>query len=173
MNNTFCIWLTGLPSSGKSTIAKLLKEELKKLNVNVFILDSDDLRKILTPNPKYTEEERDWFYNVLVYFATILVQNQVNVIIAATGNKAKYRENCRRSIKNFIEVYIKCSLSECLKRDSKGLYNLALQGKINNLPGLQDIYEEPLNPELVVESDKLTPEQSANLIMQEINKRFL
>lgn len=172
MHSSFCVWLTGLPSSGKTTIGKILKEKLEKSNIKSYLLDSDDLRKVLTPNPKYTEEERDWFYDVLVYFANVLVLNNINVIIAATGNKRRYRQKCRETIKNFIEVYVKCSLEECLKRDSKGLYKMAIEGKIKNLPGIQDPYEEPSQPDLIVESDKLEPEKCADLIFNTIIKRF-
>ncbi|MFP3189934.1 MAG: adenylyl-sulfate kinase [Thermoproteota archaeon] len=170
MSNNFCVWLTGLPSSGKTTIAKFLKEKLKEFSIKSYILDSDELRKILTPNPKYTEEERDWFYDVLVYFAHVLVENGVNVIIAATGNKRRFRKKCREMIKNFIEVYIKCSLEECMRRDSKGLYKMALEGKIKNFPGIQDPYEEPENPELVIDSGKLKPWECAELIIEKIKE---
>ncbi len=166
----FCIWITGLPASGKSTIAKTLKEKLEQMGLRIQILDSDELRKILTPKPTYSKEERDWFYNVLVYIAKLLYDNGANVIIAATGNKRIYRENARRLIDNFIEVYLKCSLEVCMKRDRKGIYSLAEKGLSSTVPGLQDPYEEPTRPELTLETDKLGIEECAEKVIEFIKK---
>lgn len=169
----FCVWLTGLPASGKSTIAKELQSLLANLGIRSQILDSDELRKILTPNPTYTIEERDWFYNVLVYFAEVLYKNGVNVIIAATGNKRVHRENARKKIEGFVEVYLKCSLEVCMKRDRKGIYKLALEGKSKTVPGVQDPYEEPLFPELIIDTENSDPKECAEKILDFIKKFYL
>jgi len=173
MNEGFCVWLTGLPSSGKSSIAKKLKNLLNENNINVEILESDELRKILTPNPTYSKEERQWFYNVLVYIAYILVKNGVNVIIDATGNKREFRDNARKKIRKFMEVYVKCPLEICIKRDRKGIYKLGFNGKSSTVPGLQDVYEEPLNPEVIVETDKYDSQYCAKIIFEKIKEYFL
>jgi Adenylylsulfate kinase and related kinases len=169
----FCVWLTGLPSSGKSTIAKILKDKLNKEGIIVHIIESDEFRKILTPKPTYSSEERDWFYSVIVYLAKIFVSYGINVIIDATGNKRKYREEARKNIAKFMEVYVKCPLEVCIKRDVKGIYKLAFEGKAKTVPGLQDIYEEPLNPDLIVETDKQSSEECAELIFKKLKERFL
>ncbi|MDT7891624.1 MAG: adenylyl-sulfate kinase [Thermoproteota archaeon] len=170
---SFCIWLTGLPASGKSTIASLLKNALQNMGISVQILDSDELRKILTPKPTYSLEERDWFYSVLVYIAKLLVDNGVNVIIAATGNKKRYRDEARSQIKNFIEVYLKCDIETCMKRDKKGIYEAAKKGLASTVPGLQDPYEESNNAELVLETNKLNPNECVEQIIDYLISREL
>lgn len=162
----FIIWLTGLPSSGKSTVAKKLHEKLNSLGIKAQILDSDELRLILTPNPTYSESERDWFYRVLGWVAMLLYRNGVNVIIAATGNKRAYRDNVRSEAKDFIEVYVKCPLEVCKERDVKGIYRKALAGEYKTVPGVQAIYEEPLNPEVVIDTSMSDPNECANEILR-------
>lgn len=164
----WAMWITGLPSSGKSTIANGVAKRLKTKGVNVEILESDELRRILTPKPAYSEEERDWFYNVIVYIAKLLVKNGINVIIDATGNKRAYRDNARRQLSKFIEVYVKCPLDVCMKRDVKGLYRKVMEGSVKTLPGIQTIYEEPLKPEVIVETDKLSIDESIELVVNKL-----
>ncbi|MHA1593612.1 MAG: adenylyl-sulfate kinase [Candidatus Baldrarchaeia archaeon] len=165
MSSGFVIWLTGLPASGKSTIATLLAKKLSEMGVDVEVLESDVMRKVLTPRPTYSEEERDHFYNALVYIAFLLARHRVNVILDATANKRKYRENARRKIDRFLEVYVRCPLEVCMKRDPKGLYKKALKGEIKTLPGLQVPYEEPLNPDLTIDTDKMSPEECVHKIL--------
>jgi len=157
----FAVWLTGIPASGKSTIAKVLAERLAKRGVKVQVLESDEVRRVLMPRQGYTEEERDSFYRALTYVGELLVKNGVNVVLDATANKRKYREEARKRIAKFVEVYVKCPLEVAMRRDPKGLYRRALKGEITELPGLQRAYEEPLSPEVVVESDRESPEEAA------------
>jgi adenylylsulfate kinase len=164
------MWITGLPSSGKSTLANGVAKRLRGMGLNVEVLESDELRKILTPKPVYSEEERDWFYNVIVYMARLLARNGVNVIIDATGNRRSYRDNARKQIPKFIEVYVKCPLDVCMKRDVKGLYKRALQGVVKTLPGVQTFYEEPLKPEVTVETDRLTVHESVELVLYKLRE---
>lgn len=166
----FAIWITGIPACGKSTIARVLAEGLKERGVNVEVLESDELRRILTPMPSYVEEERDHFYESLVFIGKLLTKNGVNIILDATASKRKYRERAREEIKDFLEVYVKCPLNIAMQRDKKGLYAKALKGEIKTLPGLQALYEEPINPEVVVESDKQTPEQCSEKIIATAQK---
>lgn len=163
----FVIWLTGIPSSGKSTIARALAQQLKKQSVKVQILESDELRKVLTPDPKYTEEERNWFYEVISWLAWLLYKNGVNVIIDATAHKASYRRRARDLIgKDFIEIYVRCPLNVAIKRDTKGLYKLALKGIIKTLPGIQVPYEEPKAPEIIVDTSMESLDRIVNKILQ-------
>ncbi len=168
----FVIWLTGIPSSGKSTIARALKKALKSYGIKVEVLESDQMRKILTPKPKYTAEERDWFYNTLSWLAWLLYKNGINVIIDATGHKAEYRHRAREMIgSDFIEVYVRCPLEVAMSRDTKGLYKLALEGKIKTLPGLQVPYEEPPSPELVVDTSLESLQNIVNKIIKFLKGR--
>ena len=150
----FIIWITGLPSSGKTTLGGKLYDYLKDKGFKVIWLDSDELRRILTPNPKYTTEERDWFYSVLAWLAKKFYEYGVNVIISATANKRVYRDRLRSEVNNFIEVYLKCDIRVCMARDTKGVYRLALNGKSSTVPGVGVEYEEPINPDILIETDK-------------------
>ena len=183
MDAGWCVWVTGLPGSGKSTIAHLLAEKLKSLGTHVYVLSSDALRRVMTPHPKYTKEERDMVYGTLAYIAKILAENGVNVIIDATGNRRKYRDKARQEIPKFMEAYIKCPLEVCIKRESKrgmdvygapkGIYAKALAGESKTVPGLGAPYEEPLNPEVTVDSDKMSPEECAEKILSAIKEKFM
>jgi len=164
----FAIWLTGTPASGKSTIAGILDSKLKKRGLKVQVLESDGLRKVLTPNPTYSEEERERFYNIMTLLGKILIEQAINVIFDATANKRKYREKARAQIDRFYEVYVKCSPEVCMKRDPKGLYRDAKSGKISTLPGLQTGYEPPEAPIVIIKSDCEKPEDAAERIIEAI-----
>ncbi|MEM1582204.1 MAG: adenylyl-sulfate kinase [Candidatus Bathyarchaeia archaeon] len=182
-DNGWCVWVTGLPGSGKSTIAFSLAGKLRSLGIHAYVLSSDALRKIITPNPKYTEDERDVVYGALVYIARILTENGVNVIIDATGNRRKYRDQARREISRFMEAYIWCPLEVCVERESrrgvdiygapKGIYAKAFTGESKTVPGFGVPYEEPINPEVTVNSDKLSPEECAERILKVILDKFV
>lgn len=121
-NSGFAVWLTGLPASGKSVIAQEVKRLLAEQGVSTHILDSDELREHLTPRPTYTDEERKWFYDMIVFLAKILTGNGVNVLITVTGSCRKYRAGARSGIGRFAEVHIDCPREVCRKRDPKGLW---------------------------------------------------
>lgn len=169
----FGIWITGLPASGKSTLAELVKQKLEEDGLNVQILDSDALRKVLTPEPKYTREERNWFYHSLVYIAKILTQQGVNVIIAATGHRRVYRDWARAAMDPFAEVYLNCLLSTCMRRDQKGIYKLALVKTDSSVPGVNEMYEVPLYPELVLNSERHEPEELADELYDWVQYHFI
>lgn len=168
--NVFAIWLTGLPASGKTTIAIKLVNLLKAQDIKIQILDSDELREVLTPQPDYSEGERNWFYNTMVYIGRLLTQNCVNVVFAATAHKQSYREKARQSIEKFMEVYVRCSLETCMFRDEKGIYQKALSGQATTVPGLQVPYEPPEEPELMVDTEQQTPEDCAREIMFQLEE---
>jgi adenylylsulfate kinase len=167
----FAIWLTGLPSSGKTTLALALGDLLAEQGVAVQILDSDELRTRLTPNPQYSPEERDWFYAMITFLTELLVKNGVNVLIAATAPRRAYREQARNHIERFAEVYVYCSIEVCRDRDPKGLWKQAQTGKITSLPGMDTPYEPPDAPEVHVDTVRLSKEEAARHILLQLDRQ--
>lgn len=161
------IWLTGIPASGKSSIAVELLKKLKQLHVPVVLLESDAMRTILTPEPTYSSEERDWFYKTLASIGALIVRNNVNVIFDATANKQAYRDYARQLIPHFVEIYVVCPLEICVKRDPKGIYAAASAGKTSTVPGLQLSYEPPLKPEITIDGE-LAPNLNADVILKNL-----
>ncbi len=147
----FGLWLTGIPASGKSSITRELAEALRLRGVSVVVLESDEMRRILTPKPIYREDERDYFYRSLAQIGAMITRNGINVIIDATANKRAYRDRARKLIETFAEIYVRCPLEVCAKRDPKGIYAKAAAGQSATVPGLQTSYEPPLTPELVLD----------------------
>ena len=164
----FVIWLTGLPASGKTSLAYAIQEQLMNKCVPSVILDSDELRKVLTPNPDFTDEERSWFYSVITYLAAHLSQSGSNVLIAATGNLRGYREKARQQIEHFAEVFLQCPLVICEQRDPKGIYALAKQGDVDYVPGVSVPYEAPFAPELVVDMSRVLPSIAAESVIRQL-----
>ena len=179
---SFCLWLTGLPGSGKSTILNELSRMLLESGIEAVTLSLDHIRKVITPEPKYTNEERALVYRSLVMMAQLLVeQGEKNVIIDATGNRSEFRDLARKLIGEFAEVYVKCPLEICMAREAarrgqlvqKDLYKRVSEGALKGeLPGISAPYEEPENPEVLVESDLLSPHESAKTIMEYIRLRW-
>jgi adenylylsulfate kinase len=167
--DAFALWLTGLPASGKTTLANLLAEELHRRDMPVEVLDSDKLRKVLTPDPTYSAEERDWFYKTLAYIGKLLVQNGVNTIIAATAHRLEYRQRAREYLPQYIEVYVRCSIDTCMERDQKGIYKKAIGSKDMHLPGVQELYEEPEAPALIVDTEENSPLEGVQKILARLD----
>src|SRR5512147_267248 len=146
MRPAFAVWMTGLPASGKSTVARALVDGLDARGVDVAVLESDALRPVLTPRATYSEEERETFYRSMAYIGALLVRHGVPVIFDATANRRTYRAAARTSIQRFIEVYVNCPLEVCIARDPKGIYREAQSGQASTVPGLQASYERPEYP---------------------------
>ena len=161
----FAVWITGLPASGKSTVAAALAGELRRLNVDATILESDALRKILSQTPQYDDQEREYFYSSLAFIGRVLTEHGISVIFDATANRRSYRERARQQIPKFVEVFIDCPLDVCIRRDPKGIYRKAQQGEAAHVPGLQTRYEAPQNADLVIRGDQADPEQAAKRII--------
>ena len=164
----FAVWITGLPASGKSTIVASLTAQLAARGVHVAVLESDLLRQIFTPHPRYDEEERDTFYRQMAYVGVLLTQHGVPVIFDATANRRIYRDRVRQQIAKFLEVYVDCPLTICISRDPKGIYRAARMGTANAVPGLQAVYEPPQEPDLVVRGDEEAPEVAAQRIVAKL-----
>lgn len=165
-NEAFAIWITGLPASGKSTITHALKTQLNDRGVDVAVLESDTLRKVFGADQPYTVEGREAFYRQMIFVGTLLVEHGVPVIFDATANRRAYRDRARREIARFIEVYVDVPLSTCMARDPKGIYRSAVAGEATNVPGLQDPYEPPESPDVIVHGDN--PESDARRIVDKL-----
>jgi len=168
----FGIWITGLPASGKSTIVFAVRPQLEALGLTVDVLESDAVRRLLTPQATYSEEERDLFYRALAFTGQRLVAHGVTVLFDATASRQAYRDLARAMIPRFIEVAVECPLAICMKRDRKGTYVKGLRGKSTTVPGLQTSYESPLNPELRIDSTKLSPQEGAKQICELVRSRL-
>ena len=166
MSEAFAVWLTGLPASGKSAIAKALCGKLAHAGLAVEVLESDAVRKLITPAPTYAREERDLFYSALAFFGSRLVAHGVPVIFDATANRRAYRDLARALIPNFVEVAVVCPLDICQQRDHKGTYRRGLAGRSATVPGMQDPYEPPLKPEVTIETTSMTPEAAAECVLE-------
>lgn len=181
MKEGWCVWITGLPGSGKSTVANLLLQKLKALNIHAQTVSIDMIRQYATPQPTYSEKEREVVYGALVFTAKMLTENGVNVIIDATGNRRRFRDQARQAIPHFLEAYLQCPLEVCMRREAKrknthlaptDIYKKAKTGKAPTVPGVGVPYEEPLNPEVKVDSSKLSAEECAERILTAIQKLF-
>ena len=139
--------------------------------MDVAVLESDALRRVLTPRPAYSEEERDTFYLAMAFIGKLLVEHGVPVIFDATANRRIYRDSARRQMARFLEVYVDCPLALCLERDSKGIYRKAQAGVASTVPGLQAAYEPPEKPDLVVHGDRELPEEAAQRVLLKLVER--
>jgi len=178
----FCLWITGLPGSGKSAIAEQLHRLLSTSGIEHVILSLDRIREIVTPEPDYTDSERRIVYRSLAFTAQLLIEHSTkSVIIDATGNRREYRDLARRLIPEFGEVYVACPIEVCKERESlrkkgsvqRDLYKKAARGALEGgLPGVTAPYEAPENAEIEVPSDILSPRESAGRIMSYITARW-
>ena len=159
------VWFTGLPCSGKTTIADELAGILKKKGLNVERLDGDIVRKDLTNDLGFSKKDRDENIRRVTFVAKLLTRNNVIVLATFVSPYSKRREKTRKEIGEFLEVYVKCPVEECIKRDVKGMYEKALRGEITGFTGVDDPYEEPINPDLVLETHKESVEESVNKVL--------
>jgi adenylyl-sulfate kinase len=165
-NKGVTVWLTGLPSAGKSTIARQLAHTMKTWNLPVELLDGDEIRERLSKGLGFSRQDRDENIRRISYVARLLTQHGVIAIVAAISPYRATRREARAEIENFVEVFVDCQLEECVRRDVKGLYKKALSGQIPQFTGISDPYEEPENPELVVHTHKESLDESALKILE-------
>ncbi|MBD3207347.1 adenylyl-sulfate kinase [Candidatus Bathyarchaeota archaeon] len=159
------VWFTGLPCSGKTTIADELADILTKKGLNVERLDGDIVRKDLTNDLGFSKKDRDENIRRVTFVAKLLTRNNVIVLATFVSPYSKRRKKTRIEIGEFLEVYVKCPVEECIKRDVKGMYEKALRGEVTGFTGVDDPYEEPINPDLVLETHKESVEESVNKVL--------
>jgi len=167
-NTGFTIWFTGLSGAGKSTLAEVIERRLKDQGRNVEILDGDIVRTHLSKGLGFSREDRDTNIKRIAFVCSLLTRNGVVCISAAIAPYREAREWARREIGDFVEVYLKCPIEVCRQRDVKGLYKLVDEGRIKNFTGVDDPYEEPENPELVIETDKESVGESVSRIFAKL-----
>src|SRR3954467_326552 len=170
----FCLWFTGLSGSGKTTITNVLVKELRRRGSKLEVLDGDIVRQNLSKGLGFSKEDRDTNISRVAFVASLLARNEVPVITAAISPYRELRDEARAKMDGrFIEAYVKASVEECEKRDVKGLYAKARSGEIQEFTGVSDPYEAPESPELTLETEHQSPEESAKQIISYLEERGL
>ena len=167
------VWLTGLSGAGKTTIANGLKDLAKERGRLVDVLDGDVVRQNLSKGLGFSKEDRDANIRRIAFVSQLLTRHGAFVIVAAISPYRAVRDEAREMIGNFVEVHVRCPIDELVKRDTKGLYAKAIAGEIENFTGISDPYEEPLSPEVTVDTDQETPEVSLAKIAEYLERSNL
>jgi len=171
----FTLWFTGLSGAGKTTLAGFVEQELRARGVSVEVLDGDEIRTNLSKGLGFSKEDRDTNIRRIGYVCRLLSRNGVAAISAAISPYREVRDEVRRLIEadgaTFIEVFVKCPIEVLAERDVKGLYKKALAGELKGFTGVSDPYEEPLAPEVLIESNRETVESSVTKIIRELEQR--
>ncbi len=170
MEKGFILWFTGLSGSGKTSISKALAPELKRRGCKVEILDGDVIRTNLSKGLGFSKEDRDTNILRIGFVANLLSRNGVVAITAAISPYRAIRDEVRAMEPNFVEIYVKAALEVCESRDVKGLYAQARAGKIKGFTGVDDPYEEPLNPEIVCDTDRETLAESVKTVLSKLEE---
>jgi adenylylsulfate kinase len=166
----FTIWFTGLSGAGKSTLSEAIEERLKARGRSVEILDGDIVRTHLSKGLGFSREDRDTNIKRIAFVCGLLTRNSVICISAAIAPYREARQWARQEIGNFVEVYVNCPIEVCRQRDVKGLYKLVDEGKITGFTGVDDPYEEPEHPELIVETSKESIQESVERIFARLEE---
>ena len=166
----FALWFTGLSGSGKTTLARRMEAILRERDMKVEVLDGDIIRQNLSKGLGFSKEDRDTNIKRIGFVCKLLARNGVVAIGSAISPYRETRALVRQEIGDFIEVYVQCPLDVLIERDVKGLYKKALSGEIKNFTGISDPYEEPLKPEIVVNTSVESPEESARKIVAKLEE---
>jgi len=168
----FVLWFTGLPLSGKTTIADRVFAALQKKEFEVERMDSHDVRELF-PEVGFTRDERILHLKRVSFLVKMLEKNNVSVVASFISPYREAREEIRRMIDtNYVEIYVKASVETCQKRDTDGVYRRAQEGKIPNFTGISDTYDEPRNPDIILDTDRLTVEESTRIVLQYVEKKL-
>ncbi len=170
MEKGFAVWFTGLPGSGKTTVALLVEQELRARSLKVERLDSDVVRRLLTPDLGYSLEDRWKNVRRVTFVAQLLVRNGVIALCALVSPLRAMRAEARREIGRFVQVYCRAPLEVLIERDQSGLYERALRGELPDFSGISSPYEEPQAPEVLLETDREPPRQSARKVVLTLEK---
>lgn len=162
------IWLTGLSGAGKSTITDKLVPYLRQHGKKVEVLDGDVVRTNLSKGLGFSKEDRDTNIRRIGFVSKLLTRNGVAVLVAAISPYREVRDEIRKDIGDFVEIYVQCPIEELTRRDVKGLYLKALRGEIQNFTGVSDPYEEPLHPEVTVHTDSETVDESVAKVVAKL-----
>lgn len=166
------VWLTGLSGAGKSTVAGIAAERLRDCGARVEVLDGDAVRRVLSPDLGFSRADRDAHVGRLAYVADLLSRNGVVVLVAAISPYRAARDEARALLGDrFVEVHVRASVAACADRDVKGLYARALRGEIPRFTGVSDPYEAPVAPELVLDTERESPEESAAGLVAVVDAR--
>jgi adenylylsulfate kinase len=168
MTRGFVVWLTGLSGSGKTTIARTLEFALKSMNRCVVVLDGDEIRRHLSADLGFSKRDRELNVERVAYLSHLLSRSGIITIVALISPFRRSRDNARKIIGDFVEVWVKCSLNTCKERDPKGLYAKVVNGEITNFTGIDQDYEIPFKPELILDTDKETSFECSQKVMQEL-----
>lgn len=170
MPKGFTLWFTGLSGAGKSTLAGHVAAELRRRGLKVEILDGDEVRTNLSKGLGFSKDDRDTNIKRIGYVCKLLTRNGVVAISAAISPYKEIRDYNRQQVGNFIEVYVTCSVEELTRRDVKGLYKKALAGEIANFTGVSDPYEPPAHPEITVDSERQSEQESVRTILDYLER---
>jgi adenylylsulfate kinase len=166
----FTIWFTGLSGAGKTTLARIIESLLRERGMRVEVLDGDIVRTNLSKGLGFSKEDRDTNIRRIGFVCNLLSRNDVVAIAAAISPYREIRDELRQQIGAFVEVYAQCPIDVLAERDVKGLYKKALAGEIKHFTGVDDPYEEPFSPEVVVNTDVELPEESAAKILRKLQE---
>src|SRR5262245_13743077 len=171
-DKAFTLWFTGLSGAGKTTISKLVEEELTARRNRLEILDGDVVRENLSKGLGFSKEDRDTNIRRIAFVANLLSRNGIPVITAAISPYRDIRDEARQMMGDrFVEAYVKASVETCEERDVKGLYAKARSGEIKEFTGVSDPYEPPESAELVIDTESQSPEESAHQILAYLEER--
>ncbi len=168
----FNVWFTGLPLSGKTTIADRVNEELKKLDIPLERLDSKDIRDVV-PNIGFSRDDRNRHMKRIGHLIKTLQNNSISTVASFVSPYRESRKAIREMVKNNIVVYVKADIESCKKRDYKGAYEKALSGEYQNFSGVNDVYEEPQYAEIVIDTDKTSVDDAVEIIVKYIKKNYV
>jgi len=168
----FNLWFTGLPLSGKTTIADKVYTELEKLHIPIERLDSKDIRDLI-PNIGFTREDRNRHMHRIGFLIQKLQKNAISTVASFVSPYKESRKAIREMVNNNIVVYVKADIETCKKRDYKGVYAKAMRGELENFSGVNDTYEEPQHAEIIIDTDKMNVDEAVELIVNYVKKHYV
>jgi adenylylsulfate kinase len=168
----FNLWFTGLPLSGKTTIADKVYEKLQKLDIPLERIDSKDIRELI-PDIGYSREDRIRHIKRIGYLIQTLQKNSISTVCSFVSPYREARKMIRQMVKNNIVVYVKTDIETCKQRDYKGVYEKALKGELENFTGISDVYEEPKHAEIIIDTDKISPDEAAEIIVKYVKRKYI